>query len=77
MHARTSKEYYGLSKYLENSLYYDNENKMVVHKFKDESKGKRIGEVCAVRPNADCIRMVNEEEMKRLMVIKIQWLKTF
>ena len=38
---------------------------MVVHKFKDESKGKRISEVCAVRLNADCIRMVNEEEIKK------------
>ena len=56
----SNKEMFDFSKYSTNSKYYDNSNKLVIGKVKDETEGVEIEEFVGLKPKM-CSFLVNDK----------------
>ena len=70
-----NKDFYDFSEYPENSPFFDNTNKKVLGKFKDESCGVPIREFIGLCPKMYSVLHDNEKQKKTAKGIKTNVIK--
>ena len=70
------KEYFDFSDYPKNHPLYDETNKKVIGKFKDELKGSIMTQMVALKPKQHVYRTEDNEENKKCKGVKKNVIKT-
>ena len=65
-----NKEMFDLSNYLSKSKYYEDSNKLVINKMKEEAGGVTIGEFVELKPKMYSFLVDDNSEHKKAKIVK-------